>query len=207
VVVAEPGAKKPPPAGGGMTMTSARPTSPPGVSGRTAEATASGGSGRMIPPGGIGSMGGQTAALTHVVATAAGLDMSGKIAPVSSKGNKRVKLNLSYIAPLSVMKIAFLVSVAMGIAFVLAVYILWTVLNDRHIFTQIDQMITDLIGQNRPASLDIMKYVEQGRIMSGATIIAVIDVIVFTVISALVAVIYNIIAALVGGVRVTLKEH
>jgi hypothetical protein len=105
------------------------------------------------------------------------------------------------------MKISFLVSVALGIAFVVAVYILWHVLNDKQVFTLIDSMIKEIIGANRPPQLEILKYVEEGRIMSGAAIIAVIDVVVLTIISTLVAVIYNIIAALVGGIRVTLKEH
>jgi hypothetical protein len=131
-------------------------------------------------------------------------------APAETDGRKtpgRVKLNLSYIAPLSVMKISFLVAIALGIAFVVAVFVLWEALNDKSVFTTIDQMITDLVGANRPESLQILKYVERGRIMSGAAIIAVIDVVVITVVSTLVAVIYNIIAALVGGVRVTLREH
>ncbi|MDR1189916.1 MAG: DUF3566 domain-containing protein [Bifidobacteriaceae bacterium] len=145
--------------------------------------------------------------LTQVVAAAAGIEAAGTATTASVKGRKRVKLNLSYVAPLSVMKISFLVSVAMGIAFVVAIYILWNVLNDRAIFDQIDQMITDVVGQNRPESLDVLQYVEQGRIMSGAAIIAVIDVVVFTAVSTLVAVIYNIIAALVGGIKVTLKDR
>jgi hypothetical protein len=79
-------------------------------------------------------------------------------------------------------------------------------LNDKHVFTQVDQMITDLVGVNRPESLEILKYVERSRVMSGAAIIAVVDVVVITAVSTLLAVIYNIIAALVGGVHVTLRE-
>jgi hypothetical protein len=119
----------------------------------------------------------------------------------------RIRLNLSYVSPLSVMKISFLVFIALGIAFVIAVYILWNALDDRAVFTQIDDMVTQLVGTKRPESLNILKYVEQGRVMSGAVIVAVIDVIVFTVISTLMAVVYNIIAALVGGVHVTLREQ
>jgi hypothetical protein len=133
----------------------------------------------------------------------AGVKASGKA--TAAKGN-RVKLNLSYVAPLSVAKISFLISIALGIALVVAVFVLWTAFNDRHVFTQIDQMITDVVGASRPESLDVLKYFELGRIMSAAAVIAVIDVVVITVMSTLMAVVYNIIAALVGGVHVTLKE-
>ncbi|MDR1634053.1 MAG: DUF3566 domain-containing protein [Bifidobacteriaceae bacterium] len=210
VVVGEQIARKPASAPAGTT----------GPARTSAKAAFSGGTTRM---GGAGS--GATASapsvsqtavpgvdpgtFTQVVAAAAGIEAAGTATTTGdkAKGSKRVKLNLSYVAPLSVMKISFLVSVAIGIAFVVAVFILWSVLNDRHVFTQIDEMITEVVGKNRPEALDILPYVEQGRVMSGAAIIAVIDVIVFTIISTLVAVIYNIIAALVGGVRVTLKEH
>ncbi|MDR0592512.1 MAG: DUF3566 domain-containing protein [Bifidobacteriaceae bacterium] len=223
MVVQEAGAKKPPHAPGppaATARTSVRPPTGPVPAGAPRGPRPAGGpaaSPLQAPPSGpvpaaarpapsAGPV--DQAALTQVVAAAAGIEATGQVvAATSAKGRKRVKLNLSYIAPLSVMKIAFLVSVAMGIAFVVAVYIFWTVLNDRQIFTQINQMITDLVGQNRPESLEILKYVEPSRVMSGAAIIAIIDVIVFTVISTLLAVIYNIIAALVGGVRVTLKEH
>jgi hypothetical protein len=124
--------------------------------------------------------------------------------PVTKR--RRVKLNVGYIAPLSVMKLSFLMAIALGIAFVVAVFILWQALNDRHVFVTIDEMITELIGASRPESLEIMPYVELGRVMSGATILAVINVVLITVISTLLAVIYNIVAALVGGVYVTLRE-
>jgi hypothetical protein len=142
-----------------------------------------------------------------VVASAAGIEATGVAAQGPARAGKPVKLNLSYVAPMSVMKVSFLVSVAMGIAFVVAVYILWSVLNDRAVFTQMDQMIGDMVGDNRPESLDVLQYVGAGRIMSGAAIIAIIDVVVFTIISTLAAVIYNLLASLVGGVRVTLKEE
>ncbi|MDR2565482.1 MAG: DUF3566 domain-containing protein [Bifidobacteriaceae bacterium] len=212
VVVGEQVAKKPANVGA--------VTGPPRASARAA-VSGSAGTGVGAGPGSAASAASTTqtavkgvdpGTFTQVVAAAAGIEAAGTAtvatdAKTKAKGPKRVKLNLSYVAPLSVMKISFLVSVAMGIAFVVAIFILWTVLNDRHIFTQIDAMITEVVGKNRPDALNILQYVEQGRIMSGAAIIAVIDVIVFTIISTLVAVIYNIIAALVGGVRVTLKER
>jgi hypothetical protein len=219
VVVSEPTAKKPPPASApsgapGPVRTSARaPASAPGGLARAPQgpprSSAAGPAGAtktvpaVRPQTGGASAGPGT--LTQVVAAAAGAQTPA--AAAGKKGSKRVKLNLSYIAPLSVMKISFLVSVALGIAFVVAVYILWSVLNDREVFTQIDQMIIDVVGTNRPEPLKILNYVEQGKVMSGAAIIAVVDVIVLTVMSTLVAVIYNILAALVGGVRVTLKER
>jgi hypothetical protein len=162
--------------------------------------------------GGAGAAVGQagTAGVAPTQVIAAELEAGATAADAPKPGaerSKRVKLNLSYIAPLSVAKISFLISVAMGIAMVVAIYILWEVLNNNEVFTQIDEMIKAVVGESRPKELNILQYVEAGRIMSGAAIIAVINVVVLTLLSTLLAVIYNIIAALVGGVRVTLKER
>jgi hypothetical protein len=141
----------------------------------------------------------------------AGLSASGEVVGADAAGGpakgNRVKLNLSYVSPLSVAKISFLISIALGIAFVVAVFLLWEALNDRAVFTQLDQMIGEVVGANRPDSLNVTRFFEQGRVMSAAAIIAVVDVVALTLFSTLGAVIYNLIAALVGGVRVTLREH
>ncbi|MDR1118465.1 MAG: DUF3566 domain-containing protein, partial [Bifidobacteriaceae bacterium] len=151
---------------------------------------------------------GAPAPSTATIGAPGGIEAAGKADPSKKAARRagRVKLNLSYVAPLSVMKMSFLVAIALGIAFVVAVFILWEALNDREVFTQVDQMIRDLIGNNRPESLEILQYVERGRVMSGAAILAVAQVVALTLISTLLAVIYNIVAALVGGVHVTLRE-
>jgi hypothetical protein len=178
---------------------------------QAAGAGAGGGSGGGAGVAGAGGMAAGAAATTATALVGpGGVEARGEAAPAPSKARRtagRVKLNLSYIAPLSVMKISFLVAIALGIAFVVAVYVLWESLNDKAVFTTIDNMIVDLVGENRPESLQILKYVEPSRVMSAAAIVAVVDVIVITVISTLLAVVYNIIAALVGGVHVTLRER
>jgi hypothetical protein len=118
----------------------------------------------------------------------------------------KTRANLSYISPLSAMKISFLVSIALGIAFVVAVFIAWEWLDSKAAFEQVDLMIAQLVGENRPPQLEILQYVERGRIMAGAAIVAVINVVILTAISTLLAVAYDIIAVLVGGVHVTLRE-
>ena len=101
------------------------------------------------------------------------------------------------------MKIAFLLSVALGIAGVVMVFVLWTILAGMGVFDQINGIVGQVVqdGQQR---FDIMDFVGLGRVVSLS--IAVIDVILITAIATLGAFLYNVSSALVGGVQLTLTD-
>jgi len=65
-------------------------------------------------------------------------------------------------------------------------------------------MITEIVGQE--SSIDILRFVELSRVVSGATVVAVVDVVLLTALSTIFAFLYNITAALVGGVNLTLTD-
>jgi len=134
--------------------------------------------------------------------TATGLTAGSK----SVKGVRRIKLQLRYISPLSVAKISFFISLAAGVALVVMVWVLWHALDDKTVFTEINNMIVDLAGAPKAKELDLLSYVELGRVMSGTMMIAAIDVVIWTLLATLGTVIYNLLSALIGGVHVTLQE-
>jgi len=117
---------------------------------------------------------------------------------------RRVRLAVSRIDPWSVMKLAFLLSVAIGIMIVVAAAVVWFILDGLAVFTKANDMITEIAGAE--SSLNILKYVEFSRVVSGATVIAVVDVVLLTALSTIGAFLYNITAALVGGVNLTLTD-
>jgi hypothetical protein len=118
---------------------------------------------------------------------------------------RRVRLTVSRVDPWSAMKIAFLLSVAMGIAGVVMVFVLWTILAGMGVFDQINGIVGQVVqdGQQR---FDIMDYIGLGRVVSLSIVIAVIDVILVTAIATLAAFLYNVSSALVGGVQLTLTD-
>lgn len=115
---------------------------------------------------------------------------------------RRVRLVLSRIDPWSMLKMSFLLSVAIGIASVVAVSLLWLILNFLGIFGNINSILEQL-GQAQAVD----NAASFGRVVSISTIFAVINVILMTTLSALAAVIYNISADLVGGFLLTLTDE
>ena len=118
---------------------------------------------------------------------------------------RRVRLTVSRVDPWSAMKISFLLSVALGIAGVVMVFVLWTILAGMGVFDQINGIIGQVVqdGQQR---FDIMDFIGLGRVLSLSIVIAVIDVILVTAIATLAAFLYNVSSALVGGVQLTLTD-
>ena len=117
---------------------------------------------------------------------------------------RRVRLSISRVDPWSVMKLSFLLSVAIGIMIVVAAAVVWFVLDGLTVFTKVNDMIMEIVGAE--SEINFLQYVEFSRIVSGATVVAVVDVVLLTALSTIGAFLYNITAALVGGVTLTLTD-
>ena len=126
-------------------------------------------------------------------------------APARDAGPRRVRLNLSRVDPWSVMKLSFLLSFAIGIMIVVAAVVVWFALDSLAVFTTINDMLTEIVGEESP--IDILRFLDLSRVVSGAFIVAIIDVVLLTALSTIGAFLYNITAALVGGVTVTLTDE
>ncbi|BCW61035.1 hypothetical protein HAV21_17825 [Paenarthrobacter sp. MSM-2-10-13] len=129
----------------------------------------------------------------------------GLVKPAPKAKVRRARLLVSKVDPWSVLKMAFLLSVALGIVTVVAAIVLWTVLDLTGIFDQVDSLLGTLAG-SEGSGFELKKIASLGQVASFATIIAVVNVVLLTALSMLSAVLYNISATLVGGVGVTLTD-
>ena len=125
-------------------------------------------------------------------------------APAPASTGRRVRLTVARVDPWSVMKISFLVSVAIGIAFVVMVAVLWLILDGMGVFTSVNRTISDVAGAN--STFNLMDYIALPRVMSLAVVVGVIDVILLTALSTLGAFLYNVCSSLVGGLQLTLSD-
>jgi hypothetical protein len=102
------------------------------------------------------------------------------------------------------MKMAFLLAVAAGIMAVIATVLFWMVIDHLQVFVTLQDFINEAVGTG--ATVNITQYFEFGRVVSLATLIAVVNVIIITILAAIMAILYNITATLIGGLRVTLTD-
>lgn len=117
---------------------------------------------------------------------------------------RKVRLAVARIDPWSVMKLSFLLSVAVGIMIVIAAAVTWYTLDGMAVFTKVNGTISEITGD--PKFFNVLEYASFKRVISLATVIAVVDVVILTALSTIGAFLYNIVSALVGGVTVTLTD-
>jgi len=125
---------------------------------------------------------------------------------VRGRGPRRARLRLTRIDPWSVMKTAFLLSIAFGVVTVVSVAMVWQVLGAAGVWDSINSTIQESIGGPDTANLDVEDYVGTSRVLGFTMLVAAVDVILLTAIATLGAFLYNMAAALLGGIEVTLAE-
>lgn len=118
---------------------------------------------------------------------------------------RRVRLTVSRVDPWSAMKMSFLLSVALGIAGVVMVSVLWMILAGMGVFDQVNGLVGQII-QDGENTFDIMDFLGFGRVVSLAIVVGVIDVILMTALATLAAFLYNVSSSLVGGLQLTLTD-
>ncbi|GAB2490393.1 hypothetical protein GCM10027063_34520 [Promicromonospora xylanilytica] len=119
-------------------------------------------------------------------------------------GPRRVRLAISRVDPWSVMKLAFLLAVAIAIMTVVATAVFWSVLNSFGVFTTVQEFVVDAVGPQ--SNVNLTQFVEFPRVISLATLISICNIVLLTAIATIMAFLYNITAALVGGVHMTLTD-
>ncbi|MGJ9483058.1 DUF3566 domain-containing protein [Actinotignum sp. GS-2025f] len=119
-------------------------------------------------------------------------------------GIRRIRMTIAKVEPMSAMKIGFLLSVAIGIMIVIAMMLIWFVLDGMHVFSQMSDLF-DTLGNEE--LLRVGEYMEFGRWMAFAVLVGIIHIVLLTALSAIAALIYNLFAALVGGLRLTVTDE
>jgi hypothetical protein len=119
---------------------------------------------------------------------------------------RRARLRLTHIDPWSVMKTAFLLSIAIGIVTVVAVGIVWSVLGAAGVWESINRAVADVAGDTG-GDFQIEDYLGTSRIMGITMLLAVVDVFLITVVATLGAFLYNLAAALLGGLEIVFAEE
>ncbi|GIG54108.1 hypothetical protein Dac01nite_08600 [Demequina activiva] len=119
-------------------------------------------------------------------------------------GPRKARVLVSRIDPWSALKMGFLLSIALGIMLVVAVYVIWSVLNSIEFFGLANDWVQQLFTAEQ--EVNIMPVFDLNKWMAASTLVAVVNVVLLTGLSTLGALLYNTVSKVVGGVYVTLTD-
>ncbi|ANW19249.1 DUF3566 domain-containing protein [Streptomyces clavuligerus] len=119
---------------------------------------------------------------------------------------RKARLRVAKADPWSVMKVSFLISIALGICTIIAAAVLWMVMDAMGVFSTVGGTISEATGSNENNGFDLQSFLSLPRVLIFTSVVAVIDVVLATALATLGAFIYNLSAGFVGGVELTLAE-
>lgn len=170
------------------------------------------------PQGGGPSQGGQQvqqgASVTSAVSGGAGPSGAPSASAVrrprtgarTTPRTRKARLRVAKADPWSVMKVSFLLSIALGLCTIVAAAVLWMVMDAMGVFSTVGGTISEATGSNESNGFDLQSFLSLPRVIIFTSVIAVIDVVLATALATLGAFIYNLSAGFVGGVELTLAE-
>ncbi|MGW4384263.1 DUF3566 domain-containing protein [Kitasatospora sp. NPDC004531] len=120
---------------------------------------------------------------------------------------RKARLRITKADPWSVMKVSFLLSLAVGVIIIVASAVLWMTLDGLGVFDSLTSTLKDVTGSDSSGAFNLMDYIGFGKVMMFTTLIAVVDVVLMTALCTLAAFIYNTAAGFTGGIELTLAEE
>ena len=123
-----------------------------------------------------------------------------KLAKKSTRktSGKQVRLRLVYVDFWSAVKLSFLGAVALAIVTMVSFFLIYLVLQATGILAQADEFI----GVITDDSIRIAEVAGLPQVMAFAAVVAILNLIVFTVLGAVIAGIYNVAVKVTGGLLV-----
>jgi hypothetical protein len=122
------------------------------------------------------------------------------------RGPRRASLQVKRFDPWSVLKLTLVLGVAMFFVWLVAVGLLYTVLDGMGVWDKLNGTYSSLVsaeGADAPAE----PLISAGRVFGVAAIVGMINIVLLSALATVCAFIYNVSADLAGGLEVTLSER
>lgn len=121
-----------------------------------------------------------------------------------ARGTRRARLQLTQVDPWSVLKTTFLYALGLLVVWVVAVTVLYIVLDVMGVFSSINSTLHDITGSSDSGGFQVsFSYL---RVLGFSLVVGVVNVVLLTALATLGAFIYNLVADATGGIEVTLTE-
>jgi hypothetical protein len=122
------------------------------------------------------------------------------------RGPRRASLQVKRFDPWSVLKLSLVLGVAMFFVWLVAVGVLYTVLDGMGVWDKLNGTYTSLVG-GEGANASSEPLISAGRVFGIAAILGAINIVLVSALATVSAFIYNVSADLAGGLEVTLSER
>ena len=122
------------------------------------------------------------------------------------RGPRRASLQVKRFDPWSVLKLALVLGVAMFFVWLVAVGVLYTVLDGMGVWDKLNGTYSSLVG-GEGANASAEPLISAGRVFGIAAILGAINIVLVSALATVSAFIYNVSADLAGGLEVTLSER
>ena len=116
---------------------------------------------------------------------------------------RRARVYVTRLDPWSVAKVAFLLSLAIGIVIVVAVSVVFLTLDATGALDAVSRTVDDVLGTG---GFDLLTSLELTRVVGLATVIASVEIVLVSLLATLFAFLYNVTVGLTGGVEVILSD-
>lgn len=118
---------------------------------------------------------------------------------------RRARLYLFRLDAWSVMKVAFMLSVALAIVIVSAVAGTWWLLDYSGVFATLARNVDEVIGSGT-TTFDLQAVLAFDRVMGIAVVIAALEIVLVSILAGMFTVLYNLTVGVTGGVEMTFTD-
>ncbi|CAB4957296.1 unannotated protein [freshwater metagenome] len=108
--------------------------------------------------------------------------------------------------PWSVLKTSFMLTISFAIILLVAVAILWWILDQLSVFDALSRTVNDIAGSGT-TQFDLRSVLSFGRVMGVTLVLAAVQIVLISVLATLFSFLYNLAVGISGGLEVTLSEE
>jgi hypothetical protein len=123
----------------------------------------------------------------------------------TARSPRRARLNVTHVNAWSITKAAFMLAVAIGIVLVVAVIVLWLLLNSIGVFDTLARNVNDVVG-NSANTIDLVGLLSFPTVIGATVVIASVEIVLVSIFAGLFAVMYNLTVGFTGGIEVVLSD-